>query len=126
MCDLIQFFATAGQACESGVAPVWLQGLFLAKTQIRGFACWVGILAARTCPVSPQLAAGSHQIPSDLLVLDPPMCSELGVAELLDSLKERKLSCDLFWFLLVAAAHKDSKLGDILLSCNFCEVALIC
>lgn len=37
---------------------------------------------------------------------------------------------DLLWFffrfLLVAAVHKDSKLGGILLSCSFCEVALIC
>lgn len=33
---------------------------------------------------------------------------------------------DLCWFLLVAAVHKDSRLGDILLNCSFCEVAFIC
>lgn len=69
------------------------------------------------------------RVPSKMLVLDPPAYSELEAAELLDSLGEGKLSeacCDLCQFLLVAAVHRDSKLGVILLNCSFCEVALIC
>lgn len=82
-----------GQASEAGGAPLWLQGPVPRQDTNEGLL----LLGLDTCCKNPAQCHLSWvlevtQIPSEILVLDPPVCSELGAAELLDSLKEGKLS----------------------------------
>lgn len=86
MGDHIQFFAAVHQAGEAGEAPWWLQGPVPCQDTNKGLELGFLLQEPAQCHLSWVLEV--TQILSKLLVLGPPVCSKLGAAELLDSLKE--------------------------------------
>lgn len=84
MCDLLM--------SEAGEAPLWLQGPVPCRDTNLALPVGLGFLLQEPAQSHLSWVLEVTQILSKLLGLDPPMCSELGAAELLDSLKGRKLS----------------------------------